>query len=338
VNKTKTIWGIQYLRGLAALGVVLCHYAYGIKTNAQLLAAFEFGKYGVNVFFLISGFIISYSLESANYKPKQFFKFLLKRSIRIDPAYVFVILLTLAFFDILPLISSFKGAKIPIIPAQFFAHVFYIVPFTQYPYYVHVFWTLGIEFQFYILIGTLYFITNSKWYRMAFLLLFSVSGYFIKESGELHLLFSFAPIFALGMALVEFYKHKSINNAILPIIMLSLVVYQYGLANGILLLTSSAIIFLINTRNKVFDFMGKISYSLYLIHSLVLIILTASLKRMHADLLKMPLLWLAFEVIVAVIVAYCFYLLIEEPSLKLSKKLFYNKKPSREDNYKPFTS
>src|SRR5471030_3192282 len=100
MSKDKIV-SIQYLRGLAALGVVFCHY------GSNLSSIFNFGQTGVFVFFLISGFIIVYSLIKSGYQPAQFFTFLLKRSIRIDPAYYITIFLTITLFYILSLIPSF---------------------------------------------------------------------------------------------------------------------------------------------------------------------------------------------------------------------------------------
>ena len=71
--------------------------------------------------------------------------------------------------------------------------------------------------------------------------------------------------------------------------------------------------------------LGKISYSLYLTHSLAFIIVRGLLKQLHFNLSKNPALWLCIEVTAAILVAWLFYYLIEKPSLKLSKKIKYKK-------------
>jgi exopolysaccharide production protein ExoZ len=48
--------GIQYLRGLAACGVVIFHYFDGPMAPAG--RQFALGQYGVDLFFVISGFIM----------------------------------------------------------------------------------------------------------------------------------------------------------------------------------------------------------------------------------------------------------------------------------------
>jgi exopolysaccharide production protein ExoZ len=312
------IVSIQYLRGLAALGVVFCHY------GSDLSSIFNFGQTGVFVFFLISGFIIVYSLIQSNYKPTQFFTFLLKRAIRIDPAYYVTILLTIALFKILSYIPSFNGSAIAFIPRQFIAHILYIVPFTKYPFYNHVFWTLCVEFQFYLLIGILYFLSNNAPYKSTFLIIFSLSS-LIHFSNSYYLVFNYAAIFSLGISLVTLYKNSSWKNIMLPLLFLILIALKFGMAIFILLLLSSFAIFYFNLIIKPLSFLGDISYSLYLIHPLTFIVFIGTAKRLHFDLNHYKLFWLTVEVLVAILSSYFFYLIIEKPSLRLSKHIFYKK-------------
>lgn len=172
VNQKQFIPGIQLLRGIAALAVVFCHYGSSINNFKLLSSFFNYGKLGIYIFFLISGYIIVYSLEASNYKPRYFFKFILKRSVRIDPLYIITIILTLLSFWLLSLLPSYKGFAIPFIPSQFLAHVFYLIPFSNWGFYSSVFWTLCVEFQFYLLIVIFYFINDSIIYRTIFWLFF----------------------------------------------------------------------------------------------------------------------------------------------------------------------
>ena len=178
LKKEGKILSVQYLRGLAALGVVFCHYGSNLASYPKLSAFFNFGQTGVFVFFLISGFIIVYSLNESGYETNQFFRFLLKRSIRIDPAYICVILLTIIFFTGL---SMSKNKAVTFSVGQFFAHIFYVVPFTNYPFYNRVFWTLSVEFQFYVLIGLLYFLFKNRVYQSGFLIAFSLTCFIRSE-------------------------------------------------------------------------------------------------------------------------------------------------------------
>lgn len=322
--KEKKILSVQYLRGLASLAVVLCHYGSDMSTYPRLSTILNFGQTGVFVFFLISGFIIVYSLEKLNYKPHYFFRFLLKRSIRIDPSYYVVIILTLVLFKVLSFIPSFRGEQISFIPGQFVAHIFYIVPFTKYPFYNHVFWTLSIEFQFYLLIGTLYFLSESALYKSIFLILFGLTC-LIPFANSYYLIFNYAPIFAFGISLVNFAKKRNWLTISVASFLIILVLYKFGVLIFILIAISSAIIFLLKMNIKPLTFLGDISYSLYLIHSIVLIVFLGLIKRINLNSNSDQILWLFIEVVVAILAAYLFFYLIERPSLRLSKRIFYKK-------------
>lgn len=64
---TQTFRGVQALRGIAALSVMLFHFRWNI--NAQIPgrgdALFGWGATGVDLFFLISGFVITLSAAKA---------------------------------------------------------------------------------------------------------------------------------------------------------------------------------------------------------------------------------------------------------------------------------
>lgn len=77
-TETNRINLIQYLRGLAAIGVVIFHL------SIQYGYSFEIGRYGVDIFFVISGFIIWCSTST---KALSALEFMRKRLWRIVPNY-----------------------------------------------------------------------------------------------------------------------------------------------------------------------------------------------------------------------------------------------------------
>ena len=329
-SNKQTIYGVQYLRGLAALAVVFCHFGSKLSAYPTLSAIFNFGQNGVHIFFLISGFIIVYSLSQAGYQPVQFFRFLLKRSIRIDPSYFATILLTLIFFKVLSLVPSFGGTAIPFIPQQFLAHLFYLVPFTKYQFYNYVFWTLCIEFQFYVLVGLLYFIIDAKIYRYCFLIILGLSS-FIPFSNVYYLVFNYGAIFALGISLVSVFNSITWSNWPLPTLFLSMIWLNFGFPIVALLAVSVIVLLFVKVHLSLLYHLGNISYSLYLIHSLMFIFTVGVLKRLNFDLQKNQLMALTIEVLLAVVAAFMFYLLIELPSLRMSKKIFYKSSSSNRE-------
>ncbi|WP_410479499.1 acyltransferase family protein [Pedobacter agri] len=318
------IYGIQYLRGFAALGVVLCHYGSNLNDHENLSQLFNYVQCGVHIFFFISGYIITHSLIKNNYQIKDFPKFILKRHIRIDPAYIIVIILTLFTFYVLTFIPSFNGKPIPLIFDQFLCHILYIIPFTKYDFYNPVFWTLCVEFQFYILVGTLYFLLNTNWFR--FLLLFCGST-LIPISNSYYLVSQYAPIFCLGISFMHIFEEKNRIYYLILLISFLVIYIQFGSIICCLLLISITVI-IYTKKNIVFlNFLGTISYSLYITHSIVLVILLGIIKRISSEVINaQPLLMLIIEVFVALCISYFYHIVIEKPSIILSNKIFLKNK------------
>jgi peptidoglycan/LPS O-acetylase OafA/YrhL len=323
ITPKKFIPGIQHLRGLAALAVVLCHYGSDLQNYRQLSKVFNYGQLGVHVFFFISGYVIVYSLLKNSYQPKSFFTFLLKRSLRIDPPYYFIILLTLFSFWIFKFLPNFRGSGIPFIPGQMLAHIFYVVPFTKWPFYNHIFWTLCVEFQFYVIIGCLYFLNQSTLYRILFLLAFSLTA-FIPSDNSFYLATNYAPIFAMGIACMHYFESKEKAFLLSMLFSLTLISVHFGLMITLLIVAAGILLIFNKKTNVALKFLGDISYSLYIIHPLVLIYSTGIIKKLFTSYHQYELLVLLSQLIMAIIAAYLLYITVERPSIRLSKKIKLN--------------
>src|SRR5258708_14745058 len=84
LNSTGEIIGIQYLRGVAAVLVVLHHLYFG---DTQL------GPFGVKIFFVISGFVMWHTTVAANISTMVFWR---RRIVRIVPLYWIALSILLA--------------------------------------------------------------------------------------------------------------------------------------------------------------------------------------------------------------------------------------------------
>ena len=85
------------LRGLASSFVFLFHLinlSNGYIGNEGIKSIAYYGKFGVQFFFVISGFVITYSMLNSGFQTKNYFRFLLKRIVRIEPTYLLVLLFT----------------------------------------------------------------------------------------------------------------------------------------------------------------------------------------------------------------------------------------------------
>ena len=154
------IENIQILRGFAAINVVLFHIILSASTYNQttnlLLLVDNFGSSGVDIFFVISGFIITYA-QSVN--KKKISEFLVLRFIRIVPLYWF---LTLVFSLLFFFFSSYFRER-TISLELFFYSIFFIsnISLTVHPVIIPG-WTLEYEIIFYFLFSISLFIKKLK--------------------------------------------------------------------------------------------------------------------------------------------------------------------------------
>lgn len=90
----KNLQFIQMLRGIACILVALMHITVTFSETYHLPFLgniFKFGGSGVDIFFVLSGFIITYSNRQYITKAASIGKFLIKRAIRIFPIYWIII-------------------------------------------------------------------------------------------------------------------------------------------------------------------------------------------------------------------------------------------------------
>lgn len=324
---TNRIPSVDMLRGIAALSVCIFHFTNGnesyFSNNYWLKEIGSVGWAGVEIFFVISGFIIPYSLYTAQYKLKNFGKFLLKRITRIEPPYFLsiVIIIGLNFLSILS--AYFNGEPFHVNYLSLALHIGYLNDFFNQPWLNPVFWTLAIEFQFYLLIGLLFPLINHKkqWvFLITIILLFCCSNFAIYSTIFYHL-----PYFILGI----FIFNRKINHLryiwILEAIVLIAIYLQFSFVPFIAAFFAWAILsFVENWSNKWFLWLGTISYSLYLIH----VPFGGRLINLSANFLKTDLsrsFGVLFAIILSLIISYFFYKIIELPSMQFSRSLFMKK-------------
>lgn len=147
---------IDAFRGLAALSVVLFHAGEGGHITELLTRlpdwvgwAIKHGELGVAVFFVLSGFVIAHSLHDKPMTAEVFGRFTLRRSMRLDPPYWATILLCIGFAVVASRVV--KGRPIETYSLQqIAAHAFYLQDILGFPQINTVFWTLCLEIQFYL--------------------------------------------------------------------------------------------------------------------------------------------------------------------------------------------
>lgn len=157
------IYNLQTLRAFAALNVVLYHIigaseSYGFHTEGTVLLK-GWGANGVDVFFVISGFVMLYTqLENK----RSVISFLKLRLLRIAPIYWFLTLLIVLIYMLFP--DAFREMKVT--PEWVFASLSFasLALMGEDPI-VYVGWTLEWEMLFYLVFGL------SLWFRRWLLVL-----------------------------------------------------------------------------------------------------------------------------------------------------------------------
>ena len=139
---------LDALRGLAAISVVFFHY-----TRPQNVShIFSFGVTAVDLFFMISGFVIFMSINKISSGKK----FVINRISRLYPTYWFCVIFAFAVMTFL------KISKFPINHIKIYSSWDFVANLTMFQLYFNVpnldgpYWTLIVEMLFYILILILF--------------------------------------------------------------------------------------------------------------------------------------------------------------------------------------
>jgi peptidoglycan/LPS O-acetylase OafA/YrhL len=150
----KHIPALDGLRGIAIIMVILYHFIR-FEPQGSFQELFkrisEMGYMGVDLFFVLSGFLISGILFSIYEKGQGLKQFFVRRVLRIFPAYFFLLIL---MFYISPLFSTSIPYELSLENSQYFWLYllnFYIElnGFSAAPYLTHI-WSLSVEEQFYL--------------------------------------------------------------------------------------------------------------------------------------------------------------------------------------------
>lgn len=147
---------VDGLRGLAACMVVVFHFCMAARLPHEPAAwmpdalewVLEHGWLGVQLFFVLSGFVIAYSVRRQHVTGGYIGRFALRRAIRLDPPYWTIVLLEAAF--VLVLGTSPEGKAAVVSAGQVLSHLVYLQGFLGHEQLVGVFWTLCVEVQLYL--------------------------------------------------------------------------------------------------------------------------------------------------------------------------------------------
>ncbi len=342
------IYNIQALRGIAVLLVIFYHsIAIETKYNSDYIVMpdfFKIGNIGVDIFFIISGFIMVTVTQNYFKDRNKFYQFMYLRFTRIYPLYWFYTILLLPILFIKPeWINSSQNGNVDILSSIL------LFPSETLPL-IMVGWSLIHEVYFYIIFGLfLLLIDKTKLIKYAFiwLLLIIIGNIFIGHNSPLikliinPLTVEFIAGILIGIYFLN-YNHKlRFSKTLLFISFLSLLfvsylhesveiqgwnrIMIYGIPSFLIVLFS------IEVEKQGFIFhkylinVGDASYSIYLSHLLTLSVVAKIFNIFLFESYIFELFMVITMLIIALIWGLISYKYIEIPMINFTKKLIRRK-------------
>lgn len=335
---------VDALRGVAAVWVVVFHgYSKnllpmsGYRLPEPLHALFDHGNLGVYIFFVISGFVITQSIRTSRITPKFIGWFALRRSLRLDPPYWATILGMIVLSYVSGRVQRDHAAlALPTWDAVV-AHLFYLQGFLGYPQIVSVFWTLCYEIQFYltlvILAGAWQWqrgVVRSRWIVFAPLWLVSVLC-IARVVEPTPALFVYAwPYFFLGVVVNWVHDREEPPLALAIVAAGTVALIPFAAPRAMVALATAIAIYLASVRGRLatltlgraLQYLGRISYSLYLVHMLVgTPVVRFGLRHLGKMDFAYAMVLLVLALAISIGAAHLLYVVVERPAVRWSHRL-----------------
>ena len=342
-SRIKKIKQLDSLRTIAALMVILYHFLREFS-----IGSFDFGKYGVEIFFMISGFLITSILlkqREADFSTwKKIKYFITKRALRLFPVYyIFLIFFTILSFFGMYIWNEGNG----IYYYTYTANILFFFEGMQGVQLNHL-WTLAVEEQFYLFWPFIILFFNYKYLKYFIVVLILSSLYFKSLPIENARMLTFWHFDTLGLgALLAYYLDtensvsKGIHTffkkippfgAILVVIGLTALAihFHFHFAKMILvdLLALLLIIGCIIEFRSVFGklmnssvmiYLGKISYGLYIYHKPLPYFLKLGAEKLNITETNNYVLMI-ISLALTVLISHLSFNLIEQRFIKLKSK------------------
>lgn len=352
------------LRGIAILFVVSFHYINNQlvdrtdSLSKAIAKATSFGWVGVDLFFVLSGFLIG-SILIANKSSENYFKtFYVRRLVRIVPNYFLLLIVFVAIWNLPYFASNYFLAgqqEIPLWSYFLMVHNFYMASFHSLGNdALSITWSIGIEEQFYIIFPFIVFFAKRSWLPWILgLLIVSAIGvrslfehwipkYVLLPSRMDGLSIGFLIAYFNYTGALQTHKQKIISSlTIVLFCVLAACAYLYwrytdlgsskhtffAIAFGILVVYALALPktwFGAILRNRALVWVGTISYSLYLFHYMILGLVhhfTGQTGIGIADFQDVIFSIVAFAL--SLFISWTVFNLLEQPMVKIGKRFKY---------------
>ena len=214
----RRILALDGLRGCACVMVVLSHYFGEVRHGAS---AMMFGWVGVDIFFVLSGFLIGKLILEREGHANFFQVFYIRRFFRIIPPYVLTVLVAGLLVAVLPQAWTDAGERFPLWSYLTFVQAWYMITTGSIgAHWLAPMWTLAVEEHFYLLAPAAIVFAPRRWLTPALIavgcgaIAFRAMVYFGgvgNEMAALALLPSRADVIVWGMLAAVAYRNTAID-------------------------------------------------------------------------------------------------------------------------------
>ncbi len=283
---------IDLLRFLAAIAVLFFHYSFrghayddlSVMSYPWIVSATKYGYLGVQLFFMISGFVIFMTASNANLK-----SFAISRIVRLYPA--FWACCSITFIAILLM----GNGRFSVTFTQYLANMTMFSEFMNVPSIDGAYWSIFIEIRFYLLIAIMLAfkqMRNAEYFMIAWLAYTAKTAVFGADKLSVYLISEYAAFFIAGASMFMVWKNGfSIIRTATIAISFALSLYQAlkqaTVLTGVFklevdslvviaIVTSCFVAMLLSaTRNTGFfgrtnwTTVGALTYPLYLLHQFI---------------------------------------------------------------------
>jgi exopolysaccharide production protein ExoZ len=315
--------------------VVAFHAPATIAAFSGSIPLLRAGAYGVDIFFVISGFIMGTAGANGGSERTQF---VLKRLVRIVPLYWATTILTAALALMAP-----RLMRSTVVDVETVVKSLLFIPHFSHAHAGHIWplvvpgWTLNYELFFYALVAVVIpFATKTRalFISIVFLALVCIGSVFQPVSA-IYLTYTNSLLleFVLGLWIAIAYQRGRLPDSLLAWVMIicGLVALAYpdstlrGITKGIpaAAIVYGALVVFRNMKTRVIERIGDASYSIYLTQFFSFGIVRGlwSLSGIHSTSLSSAVLYVAASLAGCVIVGLCVYVLVERPITKSLNRL-----------------
>lgn len=329
----RTLYGIQYLRAVAAIAVVLFHAAE--KTGLH----FAIGAAGVDVFFVISGFIMWVISDGRRVSPGRFFA---DRMVRIVPVY-WLATAAMVFGALAGLFPNLTLSVGHVLASLFFIPVPSPSTGELWPVLVQG-WTLDYEIFFYAAFALALLLPRNRQLPVlgGVFACLAVAGIWLETDSSL-LSFYTRPIileFVAGMLLGQLWLKGAMPRPGIGIALMALAVAGFAaielirlpfdeLSCGPLAVALVLGVLSVESRGLIQPlalpaFLGNASYSIYLWHTFAISVAAKIALRLALD----PLIAMLLACVAGVSVGLAAYVMIERPLLAARRMTAATQRPT----------